>query len=143
LGALFSHCVAAKLKRTTSSPVVVLMSWCKLIGLTPVTSSTIASMSGRAVSIRCVRTLFQEVSALFGRQLLDQLLFGCGQHAVEADHEKVTDQVGVNVLGSPAHLILFKTADSVADGGFDFSLALHGDLERGPIPLGIRGAQPT
>ena len=46
---------SARVKSKTSSPVTVLMSWCKLTTLTPVTSWTIASMSGRAVSSRWVR----------------------------------------------------------------------------------------
>ena len=40
----------------TSSPVMVLMSWCMVTTLTPVTFSTIASMTGRVVSIRWDRT---------------------------------------------------------------------------------------
>ena len=41
-----------RVKRMTSSPVLVLMSWCMVSTLTPVTFSTIASITGRAVSIR-------------------------------------------------------------------------------------------
>ncbi len=44
---------------------------------------------------------------------------------LEADHEEITDQVGVNVLGSPAHVFLFESADPFADGGFDFSLRFY------------------
>jgi len=44
----------ARVKTTTSSPEVVLMSWCKLSTLIPVTSSTIASRTTRAVSISWV-----------------------------------------------------------------------------------------
>src|SRR5271157_3292956 len=47
---------SARVKSTISSPVTVLMSWCRLSTLVPVISRTIASMSGRAVSIRWVRT---------------------------------------------------------------------------------------
>jgi hypothetical protein len=43
---------SASVKRITSSPVVVLMSWCRLTTFTPVTSSIIAPMIGRAVSIK-------------------------------------------------------------------------------------------
>src|SRR5439155_8973927 len=42
--------------------------------------------------------------------------------------EEVADQVGVNVFGPPAHVLLFKARDSFADGGFDFALCFHGDL---------------
>ena len=81
---------------------------------------------------------FEQVPPLLGRQRLDQLLFGRGQDALEADHEKVADQVGVNVLGPPAHVFLFKARHPFADGGFDFSLCFHGDLERVPTPVGTR-----
>ncbi len=43
---------SASVKTSTSSPVTVLISWCRLIALTPVASSTIPSKSGLAVSIR-------------------------------------------------------------------------------------------
>ena len=36
----------------TSSPISVLMSWCMVTTVTPVTFSTIASMTGRVVSIK-------------------------------------------------------------------------------------------
>ena len=42
----------ARVKRTTSSPATVLMSWWRLSTFTPVTSWTIASRTGRAVSTR-------------------------------------------------------------------------------------------
>ena len=42
---------SAKVKTTISSPVVVLMSWWRLTTLTPVTSKTVDSRTGRAVSI--------------------------------------------------------------------------------------------
>src|SRR4051794_13940918 len=45
-----------KVKITTSSPVTVLMSWCRLTSLTPVMSWTVASITGRAVSISWVLT---------------------------------------------------------------------------------------
>jgi hypothetical protein len=45
--------------RTTSSPVAVLTSWCRLTTLTPVACSTIASISGLAVSISSVLTCFR------------------------------------------------------------------------------------
>ena len=47
---------AARVKSTTSSPVSVLMSWCRLTTFTPVTSRTIDSRTGRAVSINWVLT---------------------------------------------------------------------------------------
>ena len=72
--------------------------------------------------------LLEQVPPLLGRKRLDQMLFGRGQHALKADHEEIAEQVGVNVLGSPAHVVLLEATDSFANGGFDFSLGLHGNL---------------
>jgi hypothetical protein len=58
------------------------------------------------------------------------VLFGRGQHALEADHQQVADQVGMDVLGPPAHIVLFEAADPFADCGFDFSLGFHNNLRR-------------
>jgi hypothetical protein len=121
----------AKVNRTTSSPLTVLMSWCRLNTLTPATSCTMASKTGRAVSISWVRTCLsrsQQVPPLVRGERLDQLLFGRGQDALEADDEQITDQVGVDVLGAAAHVFLFKARDPFADGRFDFALCFHGDL---------------
>jgi len=78
--------------------------------------------------------LLQEVSALLAREGRDQVLFGGSQDALEPDHEKLADEVGVDVLGPPAHVLLFKAADPCTDGGFDLSLRFHNDLERARIP---------
>jgi len=50
---------------------------------------------------------------------------------VKTDHEKVPDQVGVDILGPAAHVLLLKATEPVADGGFDFSSGSHRNLERG------------
>jgi hypothetical protein len=118
-----------KVKSTTSSPVTVLISWCNVNTATPVTSLIIASMSGRAVSIKCVRTLFEEVPPFLGRQSLDEVLFGRGQDASEADHQQVADQVRADVLWTTAHIVVFETDDPGAHGGFDLSLCSHDDLD--------------
>jgi hypothetical protein len=57
------------------------------------------------------------------------LLFGRRQDALETDHEQVPDQVSVNVLGPAAHVLLLKMIDPFTNGGFDFSLGFHDDLE--------------
>jgi hypothetical protein len=44
--------------------------------------------------------LLEQVSPLLGRERLVQLLFGRSQNALKANHEEITNQVGVNVLGS-------------------------------------------
>ena len=116
---------SARVKRTTSSPVTVLMSWCRLSTLTPVTSWTIASRTGRAVSIRWVRTCLSKSRPFLGRKRLDQLLFGRGQNPLEADDEEITEQVGVNVLGTPAHIVLLKATNSFANSSFEFSQCSH------------------
>jgi hypothetical protein len=46
----------------------------------------------------------------------------------EADREKLADQMGVNILGAPAHVLLLEATDELADRGSDFSLGLHGGL---------------
>ena len=74
--------------------------------------------------------LFEQVPPLLGRERLDQMLFGRGQDALEADHEKIIDQVCVDVFGPPAHVLLLEATDPFTDGGFDFPLRFHGDLGR-------------
>jgi len=86
---------SVRLKITTSSPLTVLTSWWRLDTRTPVISWTIASIIGR------------------------------GQYTLEADHEQITDQMGLNVLGAPAHEFLFKATDPLGNGGFDFALGFH------------------
>jgi len=54
-GALEKRGASVKLKRITSSPVTVLMSWCMLNTFTPTTSWTIDSNIGRANSSSCSR----------------------------------------------------------------------------------------
>ena len=41
------------------------------------------------------------------------------------DHDQIVDQVGVDVLWSTSHIILFKATDAFANRGFDFPLCLH------------------
>src|SRR5438132_1194149 len=53
------------------------------------------------------------------------LLLRRGQNALEANHEEIAEQVGVNVLGSPPHVFLFEAGDPFADGGFYFPLCFH------------------
>ncbi len=77
--------------------------------------------------------LFDQVSSLLGWERLDQLLFGSGQNALEADHEQIAGQMGVNVLRPPAHILLLEATDAFADSGFDFTLGFHSNIERIPI----------
>jgi hypothetical protein len=58
------------------------------------------------------------------------VLFGRGQHARQADHDQMIEHVGLNVLGSPAHVVLLEATDPLADGGFDFSLRFQSNLNR-------------
>ena len=127
------------MKSTISSPVTVLMSWCRLKTLTPVTAWTIASMTGRASSISWVRTCLSRSLPSRGERL-DQLLFGGGQHAVKANHEQITDQVGLDILGATAHVFLLKTRDPLADRGFDFSLRFHRKLRTCPHHIALQMA---
>lgn len=64
------------------------------------------------------------------------MLFGSGQNVLQPHYEKVADQVRVDILGSSAHVFLFKGSRPVADGGFDFSLRFHSDFpESTDIPF--------
>jgi hypothetical protein len=40
-------------------------------------------------------------------------------------HEEVADQVGVDVLWPPPHVLLLESTDRLADGGFDLALRLE------------------
>ena len=124
---------SARVKRRTSSPVTVLMSWCRLRTLMPVTSCTIASSTGRAVSTRWVRTCLSKSLPFSAGERLDQVLFGGGQNALKADHEEITEQVGVNALGTPAHVVLLKATDSFTNSGFEFSPCSHGGTHHPPL----------
>jgi hypothetical protein len=44
---------------------------------------------------------------------------------LQTDHEEIPEQVGIDVLGPPAHVVLLEAADSFTNRGFDFSLRLH------------------
>jgi len=70
--------------------------------------------------------LFEQVTALFVRQRLDQMLFGRGKHTLEPHDNEVIDQVRTNVLGPPAHVILLETAHAIRNSAFDFALRFHG-----------------
>src|SRR5947208_282763 len=82
--------------------------------------------------------LFEQVPALFVWERFDQLLFGGGQDALEANDEEIADQVGVNELGSPSHVVLFEAANSFTDGGFDFSERFHSNLRAALVRDGRR-----
>ena len=55
--------------------------------------------------------LLQQVPPLFGGKRFDQLLLGCGQDPMKANDEEIAKQVGVNVLRSPAYVILFEATN--------------------------------
>jgi hypothetical protein len=71
--------------------------------------------------------LLEQVPPFLGRERLGQVLFSGGQNALKADHEEITEQVRVNVLGPPAHVILLKVTNSFTNSGFEFSTCSHGD----------------
>jgi hypothetical protein len=78
--------------------------------------------------------LLQQVPPPFGWKRLGQLLLGFGQNASEANHEKIAEQVDVDVLGAPADVILLEATDSLADGSFDLTPGSHGNLST-PMPV--------
>ena len=90
-----SRCAGAwsKVKSTISSPVPVLISWCRDRTWQPVTSSIIASKRGRTVSIRWVRTCLSRSLPFSAGSDSDEMLFSCGQNANQADYQQIADQV--------------------------------------------------
>ena len=50
---------------------------------------------------------------------------GACQHALEADDDEITEQVGLNVFGASALVFLLKLPDRFADGSFDLALSFH------------------
>src|SRR5688572_19970493 len=69
--------------------------------------------------------LLEQIPPLFGRKRGDQLLFSHRQDTFESNHKKVADQVSMNILGTAAHVILFKAADASTNGSLNFPLTLH------------------
>jgi hypothetical protein len=98
-------------KTTISSPVMVLISWCRLSTLTAVISWIMASKTGRAVFHQMSPDFLEQAPPLLRRERLDQLLFGGGQDALKPDQKEIAQHVSVNVLGTPAHIVLFKVTD--------------------------------
>ena len=43
--------------------------------------------------------LFEQLPSLVGLERHDQGLFGCGQHALEANDDEVGNEEGVNIFG--------------------------------------------
>ena len=76
--------------------------------------------------------LLEQISSFFREKRFDQLLLGCGQHALKTDHEQIVDQVSLNILGATSHIFLLKPRDPLADRRFDFSLRLHNKLQKCP-----------
>jgi len=52
------------------------------------------------------------------------LLGGC-QDAFETNDHQITDQMGVNLLWSTAHVLLLKSTHALRNFAFDFALSLH------------------
>ena len=50
------------------------------------------------------------------------MLFGRGQHSLQANDEQIADQVRMDVLGAAAHVFLFKAGDAVANRPLRFHL---------------------
>ena len=88
----------------------------------PVISRTIASMTGRAVSIRWGRTYLSKSIPFSAGNDWTRCCSATVNTPRRWTHEEIAEQVGANVLRSPAHVVLLKATDSFADGGFDFSL---------------------
>ena len=60
----------------------------------------------------------------------DQLPFGRGEHPLKTHDQQGADQVRMDVLGPTTDEFLLESRDTVADGGLDFTLRLHGQASR-------------
>jgi hypothetical protein len=78
-------------------------------------------------------------SPVGGRERLDQLLLSRGQDTPQPDHEKIPDQVRVDVFGAPPHVFLFESTDPFGDGSFDFSLCFHLTSNAAALAMATQG----
>jgi hypothetical protein len=67
----------------------------------------------------------EQVPALFGSERFDEVLLGGCQDAFETNDHQITDQMGVNLLWSTAHVLLLKSTHALRNFAFDFALSLH------------------
>jgi hypothetical protein len=72
--------------------------------------------------------VFEKVAALLRRQSFDQLLFRGRQDSTQSNHEQIADQERLNILGTSSHKFLFKASHALANGGLNFALCLHANL---------------
>ena len=77
-----------------------------------------------------------------GRQRRDQVLFGRSQDPLKAEYAEITNKVGLNIIGAPAHVIPFKATKSFTNSGFDCSLGFQSDLRLSPL-LAVSGQQKS
>ena len=78
-------------------------------------------------------------SPVGGRERLDQLLLSRGQDTPQPDHEKIPDQVRVDVFGAPPHVFLFESTDPFGDGSFYFSLCFHLTSNAAALAMATQG----
>ncbi len=53
--------------------------------------------------------LLKEISSPLRREGRDQMLFGGGEDSLEADHEKVINEMSADVFGAASHVFLLET----------------------------------
>ena len=87
--------------------------------------------------------LLEQISSLLGWQRLDEMLFGRGQNAKQANNQLIVDQVSANVPRATAHVLLFETDHPGAHGGFDFPLCFHNDLHGTGMMMATRRCSAT
>ena len=71
--------------------------------------------------------LFEQLPPLVGRERLDQLPFSRGQHALEAYHEEIADQISADVTGPATDVLLLKASDQFANSAFDLTPGFRRD----------------
>ena len=77
--------------------------------------------------------LLEQVPTFLGRERPDHLLFSRGQDALKTDDEEIADQMGANVPGTPAKVLVLKAPDEFANGGFDLTAGFRRDPRDAPV----------
>ena len=87
--------------------------------------------------------LLEQIPSSLWRERLGQLLFGRGEHTLEADDEEIADQMGVNVFWTSTHVFLLEVTHPFTDSAFDFTLRFHSALACVSSTLDPRASNPA
>lgn len=69
--------------------------------------------------------LLKQITPFLRSERFDKMLLSRSQYADEPDDQKITKQIGMDVLRTPAHVFLLEAAHALSDSAFNLSLCLH------------------